>query len=72
MKFGDFITQRMEDRITPYQKAIRIAFSRHKEETAQWKLKASKALQTDVNAYLYMEAEDKDKDEILRIFIDEL
>jgi hypothetical protein len=72
MKFSDFMTQRTEDRIAPYQKAIRIAFNRHKEETAQWKLKASKALQAEVNAYLYIEAEDKDKDEILSMLIDEL
>ena len=72
MKFEDFMTQQTENWIVPYQKAICIAFNRHKEETVQWKLKASKALQTDINVYLYIEAEDKDKDEILQILINEL
>jgi hypothetical protein len=30
MKFKDFVTQRAEDKITPYQKAIRIAFANNK------------------------------------------
>jgi hypothetical protein len=71
-KFDSQLQAIEEARVSPYQKAIRLVFAKHKEESSTWKMKASRVLQQEMNAVLYIEAGDDDREEILKALMAEI